>query len=482
MKFAIYIILLALTTCIAQITGTLVTDSNQPLSGCEVKMGPSVVLSDSIGSFQINSTTSIAPLASEPKWKILDNTFTFALPESKRFGFEIFNVRGDKLGEFEPRLLAAGDYSINPFSHSGIDRGTAQYIVRFSSGAETLLSGSLKRSAAAIDSLQIKCKGYALLKVAVGNNSEKLGNIMVSIPDSSLPGIHVDYNPYSNMSNNWYKVITHSHTIAHEAGRGTTPVKIAQAYKDLGIHAVAFTDHDALTKPAAISGILYIPGEEVTTNDGDMNVFAINKAVSANMTGQKVIDAAIQNGNGFTQVNHPLDSDANDDGRLLPYLSGLKNLWGLEIYNGGRLSEDGTAAWDHLISQKKRVWATAGDDAHSILVIDDGTGIPETGRKWIVVNSAENTVDGILASMRSGRFYASEGPDMNITVQGDAITVTSTAGNSVSWYTTARKLIKKTTLSGQPDRYTITGSEVFVRVLVTDSKGKRAASQPIFTK
>lgn len=341
------------------------------------------------------------------------------------------------------------------------------------------MAGALRKSASA-DSLQVKCPGYALMKVPVAG--ENLGRIVVSTPDSSLPGIHVDYNPYAGGGDKWYKVITHSHTFAHEAGRGTTPAKIAQAYKDLGMHAVAFTDHDLLTKPAAVSGILYLPGEEVTTTDGDMNVFGIDKVVAAGMNGQKVIDAAILNGNGFTQVNHPLDSDANDDGRLLTYLSGLKNLWGIEIYNGGRLSQDGTAAWDHLISQKKRVWATAGDDAHSVLVIDDGTGIPETGRKWIVVNSPENSVEGILASMRSGRFYASEGPEMDIKVQGDVVSVASAAGNSVSWYTTNRKLIKKTTLGASPDTYTLTGSEVFVRALVTDGKGKRAASQPIFTK
>lgn len=483
MKFAFHLVLLALAPCMAQITGTLKTSSNQPLAGCEVKMGQTVVLSDSNGSFQINSATAIAPMFSEPKWKFLDNTLTFTLPVSKRFGFEIFNVRGNKLGEFEPRLLSPGNYSIKPFNQVESDRGPARYIIRFSSGTETLLPGPLKKAASALDSLQINCKGYALLKVPVGSGNEKLGDIMVSAPDSILPGIHIDYNPYSNLSNNWYKVITHSHTVAHGGNAiGTTPVKIAQAYKDLGIHAVAFTDHDAFTKPSSISGILYIPGEEVTTSDGDMNVFGINKVVAANMTGQKVIDAAILNGNGFTQVNHPLDSDANDDGRLLPYLNGLKNLWGIEVYNGGRLSQDATAAWDNLISQKKRIWATAGDDAHSIEIIDDGADVPETGRMWIVVNSAEQTVEGILSSMRSGRFYASEGPEMTISVQGDVITVGSAAGNSVAWYTTNRKLIKKTTLGGSPDRHTITGSEIFVRVLVTDSKGKKAISQPIFTK
>lgn len=439
MRFAIQLALFAFLPSIAQVTGTLVSSADQPLAGCEVKLGASVVLSDAGGAFRFDAATAIAPAPADPERRL-----------SNRFGLQLFDMRGRFIG------LVAGN------------RPTPAIPLR---------------KGAAADSAHIKCPGFALLKVPVAGANASLGKITVSIPDGSLPGIHVDYNPYADAVGAWYKVISHSHTVAHGGNpTGTTPDKIAQAYKDLGMHAVALTDHDALTKPAGIAGILYLPGEEVTTNDGDMNVFGINKAVAAGMTGQKVIDAAILNGNGFTQVNHPLDSDANDDGRLLTYLGGLKNLWGIEVYNGGRLSQDATAAWDHLISQGKRVWATAGDDAHSTQVIDDGTGIPETGRKWIVVNSREKTADGILAGMRAGRFYASEGPEMDIKVQGDVITVSSAPGNSLSWFSANRKLLKKVTLGASPESHTLTGTEVFVRVLIADGKGKRAISQPIFTK
>ena len=203
MKFAIHIMLLALTPCIAQVTGTLINSSNQPISGCAVKMGQESAVSDANGAFVINSVTAIVPLFSEPKWKFLDNTITFTLPETKRFGFEIFNVRGNKVVEFEPRLLSPGNYSIKPFLQSGTDLSSSQYIVCFSSGPETLRSSALKKAAAALDFLQINCNGYPLLKVPVASNNAKLGNIIVSKSDTTLPGIHVDYNPYSNMSNNW---------------------------------------------------------------------------------------------------------------------------------------------------------------------------------------------------------------------------------------------------------------------------------------
>jgi hypothetical protein len=445
MKFAMRMLgmsVMAVTPCMAQITGTLVNSGNQPIAGCEVKMGSMTAMSDATGAFQLSAVSILSTLHRQAQPK----------------GFEIFNVQG----------------------RSGLERSATPYVIRYSSAPGTSLSVSLKKASAA-DSLAILCTGYPLHKVAVTSPNQKFGNITVP-KDTATQGAHIDYNPYTAMTSNWYKVITHSHTKAHEAEKQTTPTKIAQAYKDLGMHAVAFTDHDVMTTVTPVAGILYIRGEEVTTSDGDMNVFGINKTIPGNMNGQKVIDAAIAAGNGFTQVNHPLDSDANDAGRLTSYLNGLKNLWGIEIYNGGRLDQDGTAAWDGLISQKKRIWATSGDDAHSILVIDDGAGVPETGRKWNVVNAPELTVDAILASMRAGKFYATEGPDMNISVSGDVVTVHSAPGNTVTWFSANRKQIKKTTLSNAPDTYTLTGSETFVRVLVTDSKGKRAASQPIFTK
>src|SRR4051794_11307545 len=111
MKFAIHILLSVLTPCIAQVTGTLLTSGNLPIAGCNVTMGQAAALSDSTGSFRIFPATTIANPASEAKWSMHDNIFSFTLPVAKKFGFEIFNVRGKKLAEFEPKLLPAGQYS-----------------------------------------------------------------------------------------------------------------------------------------------------------------------------------------------------------------------------------------------------------------------------------------------------------------------------------------------------------------------------------
>lgn len=284
----------------------------------------------------------------------------------------------------------------------------------------------------------------------------------------------IKYNPYAKQFGNWYKGITHSHTKGHNGNpEGTTPDKMALVYKNAGYDFVAITDHDVYTKPASVTGILYIPGQEVSVSDGDMNVFGITRAVTPYKTGQQTIDEAISYGPALVQVNHPLDSDANDDGRLQQYLSGLNSLWGLEVYNGGRPSEDAVAVWDKLISQGKRVWATAGDDAHAV---------DETGRDWIVVNSSSNVQTEILANMKAGNFYATQGPDMNIRVNNNTVHVTTTKGREIKWYKSGMRLIKTTTLAGGEDTYIIKGDEGFVRVLVTNEVGKKAVSQPIFVK
>lgn len=116
--------------------------------------------------------------------------------------------------------------------------------------------------------------------------------------------------------------------------------------------------------------------------------------------------------------------------------------------------------WDYLLKQGHRIWGVGSDDSHG--------STPKQG--WVVINTmAPNRKDlskeDVMESLFSGNFYASQGPAINIKVEGNIFTV-STDQPSYIQFITAAGVVKSekevTTLS-----YTITGDEVYVRGQVT---------------
>ena len=103
-----------------------------------------------------------------------------------------------------------------------------------------------------------------------------------------------------------------------------------------------------------------------------------------------------------------------DDARLIDCAHAI------EVYNHGSHVEndrgDGWVICDILLNEGRRLSAFASDDAHRMT--HDAFG------GWIQVHAERLDPDEILASLKAGRYYSSQGPEIHdIRVEGDEIVV-----------------------------------------------------------
>ncbi len=116
--------------------------------------------------------------------------------------------------------------------------------------------------------------------------------------------------------------------------------------------------------------------------------------------------------------------------------------------------------WDYLLRKGHRIMGFASDDTH-------GEVSPEG---WVVIHTeapsrGQLAKDDVMESLRSGNYYSSQGPNMTILVEGNALTVRTDANALI-------EIISKDGIVFQRDNateatYRITGHEQYVRAKVT---------------
>lgn len=150
----------------------------------------------------------------------------------------------------------------------------------------------------------------------------------------------------------------------------------------------------------------------------------------------------------------------------------------VEIYNhkSSRHNDKGDA-WhfaDQMLMAGRHLTAIASDDAHFF------PGQPDHFGGWVHVKAEANTPDHLLAALKAGDFYASQGPELkNITLTGDEITVHSSpvqaifvTGPGSRARNLRQEMLTEATFLLEP----FIGG--YVRVTVIDAMGKRAWSNP----
>ena len=82
-----------------------------------------------------------------------------------------------------------------------------------------------------------------------------------------------------------FKADLHVHTSASPDGRSALPA-LAAAARARGLHALAVTDHNLCTPaPAALDGVLLIPGCEVSTQAGHITALFLERPLDLDMSG-----------------------------------------------------------------------------------------------------------------------------------------------------------------------------------------------------
>jgi hypothetical protein len=314
---------------------------------------------------------------------------------------------------------------------------------------------------------------------------------------AAAPAIQPD--PADRSSWRWYKGNTHAHTL--ESDGDSTPEEVTRWYKEQGYQFLVLSDHNVLVAIDELSRqfaeperFLLVPGEEVTDafEKKPLHVNGLNlRALVPAQHGTSVLDTlqknvdAIRAAAGVPHVNHPNFGWAITPGEL----AALERYRLLEIFNGHPLVNNrggGDApgledVWDRLLAAGKRVYGIAVDDAHYFKRPWDPRA-PKPGQGWVVVRAPRLDPSALMASLESGDFYASTGVEFeSYEADAESIALRITPLGDTRY---RMGLVDATGevehADGLTARFSLAGRRRFARVVVRDSNGATAWTQPVF--
>ncbi|WP_284162538.1 CehA/McbA family metallohydrolase [Frigidibacter sp. SD6-1] len=174
----------------------------------------------------------------------------------------------------------------------------------------------------------------------------------------------------------------------------------------------------------------------------------------------------------FVAVAHPQWS-----GLTLADARTIEAAHAVEIYNHGCYAGcdrgDGFAINDLLLTEGRALSLVATDDAHF--------SEPDHFGGWVMVKAEENDPDAILAALKAGHHYSSQGPEIRrVEITDKAVVVECSAATSVI-------VQGKGTAARAIHGHSMTRAEVllerfrnspWIRVTVIDAAGRRAWTNP----
>jgi len=286
----------------------------------------------------------------------------------------------------------------------------------------------------------------------------------------------------------WYKGNLHTHTKLSDGV--LSPEEAVKLYADAGYDFIAFTDHWVFGKGGWYNGMLVLSGAEYNTKtelkDGIFHIVGIGMTsdpqdnIELNASAQEIING-IKNCNGIAVLAHPAWS-LNTPEQIMQ----LQGIDAVEIYNSVSDLPHSSRPYsgliiDMLASMGRLLPCIAVDDTHFY----DG----EETKSWIMVQSESFTHESILKAIREGKFYATQGPHFEITINDGKVCVecppesnaTCVVFFSDTLYVTDRATVRSKGSDKPITRayYEIKPSDSFVRVEVIDDKGRHAWSSPV---
>ncbi|MDD5705908.1 MAG: CehA/McbA family metallohydrolase [Kiritimatiellae bacterium] len=228
-----------------------------------------------------------------------------------------------------------------------------------------------------------------------------------------------DYaNPF-RVPGRWLKGNTHTHTVNSDGV--WTADDVRRGYGRHGYDFVFLTDHwkrTVASSPARARPLL-IPAEEVDFLIGRQLYHAVCLGISDEWPRRsfKSVAEFIRQARrrcDYIVMAHPYWSGTRSDGYL-----GVGAFDATEVYNTGvdRSIAKGYSGtyWDDYLDAGLRVHGLAADDAH---------GENHAYGGWIMVKATACTEKAIMAAIRKGHFYATQGPEIrDIRFDGRRMTV-----------------------------------------------------------
>jgi len=204
----------------------------------------------------------------------------------------------------------------------------------------------------------------------------------------------------------WLRGDLQVHTV-HSDG-DSHPLQVAEAAQRLGLDYIALTDHNTVSQnihAGTSGGLIILPGEEVTTYRGHMNVIGLQGWADFRATCTSDIlrlHASLARQGTLHYVNHPKPYGP-------PWQWGhIEEIGGLEVWQGEWWYNNwhSLATWHGLLSEGHRILGLGGSDTHRLNNPDTPHRLA-TPTTWV---HAHPSPRGILDGLKHGRIVVTETP------------------------------------------------------------------------
>lgn len=295
------------------------------------------------------------------------------------------------------------------------------------------------------------------------------------------------------------------HTHSTRSDGQYPPEAVIKAYKDKGYDFMCLSDHEIYFKSDAYDddSFIMLDGYEMACEMSwrktgqqyhihglfDQSLHAArpfghdelhDKPDYENLdTIQRLIDEMRDRGN-LIIMNHP-EWSRNKPEDLLK----LQGYLAVEIYNHQSEIDEavgyGVRHWDYLLKNGRKVFGIAADDAHGG---ETDTAISEFFGGWVCVEADMLRQQSIIDALKSGRYYASNGPEIHdLRVEDGLLRVQCSPVKFIKFIThpyNGRTLYNKDASPIVEGAYRIDGGEQYIRVECVDFAGHIAWSNPVF--
>lgn len=285
----------------------------------------------------------------------------------------------------------------------------------------------------------------------------------------------------------FWKGNIHTHSTASDGVRA--PEAVCATYREAGYDFLALTDHFMAkfgfpivdTRPFRTPDFTTLLGAELhapATALGEIwHILAVGlpgdfARTAAGETGPQLAARAIAAG-AFVAIPHPgwyalTTADANT----------LEGAHALEVYNHTSQLRtergDGVYLADQLLAEGRRVTLIAVDDAHFVC--------PDAFGGWVMVKAEANEPEALLAALKAGQFYATQGPAIHdIIWEQDWVEIACSPAASIMVLGRGSRAAQSVAPLQTRARLSIAALRAggFARVVVADAQGRRAWSNPI---
>lgn len=286
----------------------------------------------------------------------------------------------------------------------------------------------------------------------------------------------------------FFKGNLHTHSTLSDAVRD--PGDVCALYREAGYDFLALTDHFlsrygfpiADTREFRTNSFTTLLGAEVhapRTELGEMwHILSVGLPLDfaptpSDESGAQLAERCSAAG-AYVAIAHP-----GWYGLTVADAESLPTADAVEVYNHTSQVRtdrgDGWALLDTLLARGRRLNACATDDAH--FKCNDYFG------GWVMVQAEALAPEAILAALKQGRYYSSQGPEIHaLEVRGGELALDCSPAASVMILgrgSASNVVFGDTLTSARFDLAALRGSP-FVRAVVTDAGGRRAWSNPIW--